>query len=364
MAELNIASATTPTKVSDYRVPQVQPDSPRDQEETFYDNPNFTRWFSNYKGVAKIKKAIDGYATWILGQGYMTLIPRDSIQLRLITGWGEDTFNQVLWNMLVTKKVGGDAYAEIITDNGKSVKDGGTMVNLKPLNPQFMRHVCNRKGRIKKYIYRSGSNEPQTFNPEEIFHLCNNRVVDEIHGVSDIEAVEWNVEATEEAKRAHRKMVKNNGVVRVIEVDMDDTVKMNGLKNQWKTAIENGDVLLLPKDTARASDWHGQLDTVGVVQWLKHLDDDFYMSIGVPRVILGGAENSIEASSKIGFLSFEQIYDREQTELEADIRSQLRIELKFNKPQSLMDTTQSDQAANTGQVGFQPNDVKAGSGAA
>jgi ribosomal protein L36 len=264
--------------------------------------------------------------------------------------------------MIVTKKVGQDAFAQI-------VREENTLVNIIPLNPEYMRTVCNRKGRVIRYEYTNGKGEAVKFKPKEIFHLCNNRVVNEGHGVSDVEAVEWNVEAVEEAKRTHRKMVKRNGVVRVIEVDTEDAAKIAALKVQWKTAIENGDVLIMPKGVAEAKDWHGNLDTAGVIAWLDYMDNDFYMSIGVPRVILGGAENTIEAGSKIGMLSFEQVYWREQTELEADIWNQLYIRIKFNKPASLMDiagntgiSQPNDMMKNQSQTGFQPNDVQAGAG--
>jgi len=207
MTELDISKTTTPTTITDYSVNALSPDSPQNQKENYWYNSKFTTYFGNYKAIAKIKKAIDGYATWILGQGYTNEMVTDEVRLENISGWGEDTFNAILWNMIVTKKIGGDSYSEIIRDNG-------ILINLKPLNPQYIRHVVNEKGIIKRYDYMvpSGNKPVQEFQPDEILHLCNNRVVDEMHGVSDIEAVVWNVEATQEAMRAHRKMVKRNGV--------------------------------------------------------------------------------------------------------------------------------------------------------
>lgn len=351
VSELDLAKATTPTKITDYSVDTVSPEGPADQKETYYDNPNFTKWFGNYKKIAKIKIAIDAYATWVLGKGWTS--PTTAI-LEGLRGWGEDTFNSILWNGIVIKKVGGDSYAHIIRN-----QETGTLINLKPLNPERMRHVANREGIIIRYDYKYVNGKRKKFQPNEILHLCNNRVTDEIHGTSSVEAVEWNVEATEEAKRAHRKMVYRNGVVRVIEVATDDITKRNALKVEWKDAIEKGDVLILPKGTAEAKDWHGTLNTQEVVQWLKYLDDDFYMSIGVPRVILGGSAEFTEASSKIAYLTYEQVYTRETTELEADIWNQLGIRITFNKPASLKSEMLSSEDKNTGQVGFQPKDTTA-----
>ena len=52
----------------------------------------------------------------------------------------------------------------------------------------------------------------------------------------------------------------------------------------------------------------------------------------------------------------------EQRLLEQDLWNQLAIRVKFDRPVSLMDSMQSDEAANTGQTGFQPNDTQAGVG--
>ena len=353
MAEYNTDSTTTPTKLEDYTVDSLTPDSPLSQKETVYDNPDFTKRFGQYQKIAKIKIAVKAFATWVLGKGFEA-DPTTQAILDRVTGWGEDTFLSVMWNMLVIKKVNGDAYAEIIRN------DDGGLLNLKPLNPQFMRTIVNRKGIIIRYEEMSrGENDKtlRTFKPSDILHMVNDRTVNEVHGDSVISAVEWNIEATEEAKRAHRKMILRNGVVRVIEVDIDDTTKIGAFKAQWKEAIDKGDVLILPKDVAEAKDWHGTLDTQGMVQWLKYLDDDFYMSIGVPRVILGGSAEFTEASSKISYLTYEQVYTRETKEAEADLWNQVSIRITFNKPASIKNEMLSSEEKNTGQVGFQPKDT-------
>ena len=356
MAELNLSATTTPTKVTDFTVGSLSPDVAGSQKITYQGFPKFTRWFKNYKTIAKIKNALNAYATWVLGKGW-DAAPDISVTLENIDGWGEDTINSILWNLLVTKKFNGDAFAQVVKD-----PDSGELINLIPMNPQFVEIGVNQKNRIVDYKYREADGKEIHFKPGEVLHLCNDRVVSEIHGVSVVEAIEWNIEATEEAKRAHRKMVKNNGVVRVIEVDLDDTTKYNELKVQWKDAVERGDVLILPKDVARAMDWHGQLDTAGVVAWLKYLDDDFYMSIGVPRVILGGSSEFTEASAKISYLTYEQVYTKETTDLEADLWNQLQIRITFNKPVSLKNEMLESESKNTGQTIMQPNEMNIGQG--
>jgi len=71
------------------------------------------------------------------------------------------------------------------------------------------------------------------------------------------------------------------------------------------------------------------------------------------------SEGFTEAGGKVGFLTFEPIYTNEQTLLEADLRAQLAIEIKFNRPPSLSGVVSEDEEKNTGQLGIQPKDSEA-----
>jgi hypothetical protein len=355
MANLNIGQATTPTTIIDYSTELLNTEGAGGQDETFYDNPNFSKWYGNYNKIAKVKMSINAYANWVIGQGW-NADNRSTPILDKIKGWGEDTFTSILWNMLVIKKINGDSFAEIIRSNS------GTLINLKPLDPSSIRIVVNSKGIIERYEQLSKTKKPnRKIQVQDMLHFCNDRVADNIHGTSVIEAVEWNIEAQEEARRTHRKMIKRNGVVRIIELDTEDATKRNSFKSEWKTAIDNGDILILPKGVAEAKDWHGNLDTNGVISWLNYLDDEFYQMIGIPKIIIGGS-GAIEGDSKISYLTFEQIYTREVNELLDDLWNQLAIRIKFNSPASLKTELVNTEKANSSQTGFQPNDTTAGVG--
>lgn len=356
MANLDIAQTSTPSTVDDYTVDSQTTDGVTEQEFNYYDNPDFNKWNGIYSKIAKIKMSINAYATWVLGLGWTTLDSRTEANLNRIKGWGEDTFLSLMWNMLVIKKVNGDSYAEIMRN------DKGTLINIKVLDPSSVRIVVGKDGVIERYEQTSKTKKPnREIKVKNMLHFCNDRVADNIHGTSVIEAVEWNIEAQEEARRTHRKMIKRNGVVRVIEIDTQDTAKRKAFKDEWKDAIDKGDVLILPKGVAEAKDWHGSLDTQGVIMWLNYLDNEFYQMIGIPKIIIGGS-GEIEGDSKISYLTFEQIYLREVNELIADLWNQLAVRIEFNKPASLKQELASNEAANTSQVGFQPNDTTAGVG--
>ena len=356
MTRFDIAQVTTPTVITDETIDSESTDGVADQKETFWYNSNFTKWYGNYKNVAKVKIPINAYATWVVGQGWIA-DDRTTVILEEIRGWGEDSFLSILWNMLVIKKVNGDSFSEIIRN------DIGTLTSLKPLDPASIVTVIGADGIIIRYeqISKIKGNENKVIPVEKIFHLCNDRVADNTHGTSVIEALVWNMEAQEEARKTHRKMVRRNGVVKIIEIDVQDTAKRNAFKAEWKTAIENGDVLILPKGVAEAKDWHGTLDTQGVLSWLNYLDEEAHMMSGMPKVILGGSSEN-EGDKKMSYLAFEQVYKREVNELKADIWNQLSIRVEFNNPASLQNQLADNELKNTSQVGVQPNDTEAGVG--
>jgi len=174
------ASTTLKTGVSDYSVASKTLDVST-SKETRWENSEWTKRLGYYKLIAPLKQAADALADWTVGRGWITdRLTR--VKLDRITGWGEDSFKSILWNMLVVKKINGDAYAEIIRD------DEGNLINLKPLNPQTMVTIVNKKGIITKYEEMNfATGEPtRSYDPSEIFHISNDRIGNEIHGTSII----------------------------------------------------------------------------------------------------------------------------------------------------------------------------------
>lgn len=348
MAELDISkSAVLERGIEDYAVDSVSLDF-SSNDETFYNFPNAKRNLGYYKTIPELKKAVDALAVWTAGKGYETNLGF-KVELEHIKGWGEDSFQSILKNMLVLKKIIGDSFAEII----RSLE--GNLINLKPISPERMRIVCDKRGFIKRYEQILGDGKTRKFNPEQILHLCNDRVGDEIHGTSVVDAVKWVIDARNEAMTDYRQVLHRNVVpVRIIEIDTDDIEKRDALMVQYKSAIQKGEVLIIPKGTVEIKD--NNITIENPIVWIQYLENFFYQAVGVPKIILGGSEQFTEASSKVGYLTFEQVYISEQTELEDDLWNQLGLKIKFNRPASLQDNVQSSETKNTGQVGFQPKE--------
>ena len=356
MAELNLNNSSTTTlndDVADYSVASQTPDEESaGQGETWYDFPDSDQYLGYYKDIPELKKAVDSLATWTVGKGYVG----NNAITSSISNWrglGKDSVQQILWNLQVMKKVMGDSFAEIIRN------DKGTIINLKPLSTGNMRIVVNSQGRLIRYEQRSNikGNESKKFQPKDIFHLTNDRVLNEIHGTSIIEAVKWVIDARNEALVDERKIKHRELSLGILYVDTDNTTKINAIKTQYANAIKNGELLVLPKDTAEIKD--SGVKPQDRIRWIQYLENFFYQAVGVPRVI-ATSENFTEASSKVGYLTFEPIYTREQKDLEDTLWNQLAIRLKFNRPPSLGGSVERTEEKNSGQVGFQPSDTQAG----
>lgn len=350
-ADITQTDTITPT-ISDYSPDSKTSDGIYSQKENKWINTDFAKYYGFYDSVGEYKSAINSYATWTIGQGY-TADTATEVILENITGWGEDTFLSIMWNMLVVKKFGGDAYAEIIRN-----EETGTLLNLKTLNPERMAHISNNKGLLERYEYTQSDGKTKPFLPNKILHFCNDRVLDEPHGTATTKAVEWVIEALEEVRRDWRR-ISHRSAVRVLYVEEDDKTRRANLKADYAEAIKKGDVVILP---GSAKDYQFTDLTPPSVEvylgWMRYLENHFYQALGVPKVVLGGTQENTEASAKVGVLVYEPVWTREISELEADVWNQLAIRIKVNKQPSLNDNMQTQENKNQAQTGFQPNDTK------
>jgi len=352
MTQHNISNTTTTgmnAGIPEYSVSSKVLDENTGEKEFYYYNANWSKYLGYLKQIPEFKEAIRALARWTCGKGFVT-DSSTKVRLNFIRGWGEDSFQSILTNMIIIKKANGDAYSEIIKD------ENGKLINLKPLNPANVRHVISQKGIIKRYdIFMNGEWKP--YPKEKIFHICNDRIASEAHGISVLEACQWVIDARNEAMNDWRKVL-HRSTMRVIYVDMDNSAKLTTLKEQWKDAIKNGEVLLIPGK--KGVDMEVADYTTPPLQpyldWIRYLEGFFYQAVGVSKAIANTADFT-EAASKVGYLTFEPVYTEEQTLLEQDIKAQLILEIKLNRPPSLHGVLSEDEEKNTSQVGFQPNEL-------
>ena len=360
MGDFDIRNTTTSNLtggVPNYSVDYKTTDGPQDQKETTWTFDEFSEWYGYYDTIPELKKAIQVYATWVLGRGYTTENPRDKVELDNLKGWGEDTFLSIMWNMLVIKKVNGDAFAEIVRNSEN------TLINLKPLSPDRIQVVVGKGGVITKYRYLGTKNGvvQKEFKPSEILHLVNDRVADNIHGDSTIKALKWLIDARQEAMADWRR-ISHRSTIRVLIVDEDKPAKLTILKTAYKDAIKNGELLILPGKPGEKVFQDLTLPPVeAFLSWIRYLENAFYKAVGTPKTLAGDAEGIPESGGKMVVLTHEPTYLREVTDLELDLKNQLGVTVSFIKQPSLSDNVQEQEGKSNNQTqAAQPSDVQAG----
>lgn len=347
------------TQVVDYSVAKETTDSAQEGKETTYMNYNFTQYLGYYKKIPELKAAIDAIAKWTVGKGFQAEDRVKSI-LNTVRGWGADTFDTILKNMVIVKQINGDSYAEIIRDTKT-----GVIINIKPLSPQNMQIVVDEKGRIKRYEQiNKHKKAQQTFQPQEIFHLTNNRVADEIHGVSIIESVEEIILMRNEALTDWRRVLHRNvDPVWIFHLDTDDTSEIASFKSKMDKARGKGENMYIPKDCVVPEQVATSANaTLNPLPWIEYLSSFFFQAVGIPQIILGGSQEFTEATAKIAYLSFQQAVEDQQRDIEMQIWSQLGLKINLIFPASLENELLSDQNKDETNGATQPNDTIAGRG--
>lgn len=338
-------------------ISSLDTDGVEDQDETIWENFDAEKWFGIYKKIPEVKTAIDMRAIWTIGKGYKA-DPQETIILDHISGWGQDTFNSILKNLVVQKRIFGDAFAEIVRS------DDGELINLKPLNPKDIKIVVDRNGIIKRYEHSSRFKK-RKFKPNEILHLCNKRIADEIHGVSDIEAIEEIIKANNESFQDYRKVMHRYvKPMMKFELDTDDTSKIDALVTKFDNAVNKGENIYIPMGAVKQELIAVPANaTLSPLSWREHLKNYFFQVVGIPQIVLGSSGEFTESTAKIAYLAFEQSVEDEQREIEEAIWNQLYLKIELSFPASLRNELISDEEKDSVQQRLgQPNEITAGAG--
>lgn len=337
----------------DYSVAEETTDAATGDVEYRYQIKDWTQNLGYYKSVPELQIAIDAKANWTMGAGFEADEPT-TIMLSRIKGTGKDTFNTILANGIRTYHIGGDSFAEIITDDD-------FIINLKPLDPASVVIVYDKKGRIKRYEQVSKGAEPKKFSPQKMFHLSRKRLADEVHGMSIIPSVEWIILARNEAMTDWKKVLHRNvSPLQIHYLDTDDDAKIDAYKAKDEAAHKDGEHLYVPKGTVEIEVVQAQLNqAASPLAWIDQLNNYFFQAVGVPQIIIGNAKEFTDASAKIVYLAFEQSVKEEQLYIEEQVLDQLNIEISLTFPASLQNDMVSGDNKEKDLQASQPNDTTA-----
>jgi hypothetical protein len=307
--------------------------------QTSYQNTNWNNQHGAYLAVSEFAGMIDRKAQYVVGKGYKIGKLLKGKQKKIIDGIkgnGLDTFNTLFYNAVRVYTLGGDFYAEIIRNKR------GELKNLKPLNPGTVKVMANSRGIITHYlVYPQGNQpiaQPIRFKQEEIFHLAYNRMADQIHGqgVTDKLApiIKMRREAMNDIRVVFHRYVKP---LWIFAVDTDDTSEITTFKNKIDSTIEKAENLVIPKGTVDkfTSLSIPQYSTLDPLPWLNLLQREFLKAEGMPQLIMGADNTSNESSSKILYLSWQQVVEFNQMFLSEQIKAQLGLNIKFEFPANI-----------------------------
>lgn len=329
--------------LDDYDVDQETTESGEGQEFR-YQIKDWPTHLGYYKKIPELQTAIDAKANWTIGAGFEA---DESTTMLLMSyrGNGKDSFNSILGNMIRTFTIAGDAFAEIIRD------EDDVLVNLKPLDPSSIVIVFNSKGVVLRYEQVSKNKKPEKrFKPDEILHLSRKRLADEVHGISIIPAVQWIIDARNEAMSDWKRVLHRNvDPLWVFHLDTDDTTKIAAFKAKMDEARGKGENMYIPKGAvvpelvSTATN-----NSLNPLTWINQLNDYFFQAVNVPQIVVGNAKEFTDASSKIVYLSYEQSVKGDQLYIEEQILAQLNIAIQLTFPASLQTDVISDTPSEMG----------------
>jgi len=341
--------------MTDYSVASKQTDG-ETGHKIEYTNTDFEQNLGYYKSIPELRGVIDAKATWTVGKGFEA--DEDStLVLDTIKGFGKDTFNTILENLIRTMTISGDAFAEIIRNEELE------LINFKPLDPSKIKIIADKKGIIQGYE-QIGKGKNRELDINKIFHLTRNRVADEIHGVSLVEALVKIILMKNEAMDDYKRVLHRNiDPMMIFHLDTDDDTKIAAFKSKVDAARGKGENMYIPKDAVVPEMLSlAPNSTLNPLAWIQYLDNMFYEVAGVPKIILGGSGEFTEASAKIAYLAFQQTIEEDQLFIEEQVGMQLGIELKLTFPASLENEMLSDNAKDSESGAAQPNETTAGVG--
>lgn len=370
MSNLNISNAVASNMAgwTETSIANKSTDGATGVDETTYQNNEWSKQWGYFNEHPELKSAIIMRAIWDVGKGYEA-DPEVKVILDHISGWGKDTFEEILFNLDVDKYVGRDSFAHIIWDDKEK---RNFPMNIKVLDPSSIKIIVDENGILIRYeqVSKVPGKANKEFKPYEIFHLSNNRLADQIHGISVIESLDKTLLADLESFDNTRKIMNRQAKPFIIfHWKTDDIAKVNEMKARIDALRNLGEDLHLP-DENDVVKW--EVVTVNVSEtilaWRQDITNRFYRALGMPLVLFG-AQGSTESGGKMEVFAHENVWEHGQRSIENQVWQQLHLRINLIPPQSmaqgLATDTAKDQSANGMPQGLemgQPQDTTPGAG--
>ncbi|MCK5342866.1 MAG: hypothetical protein KAR20_05650 [Candidatus Heimdallarchaeota archaeon] len=305
-----------------------------DSKDTEVNNyiPDWTKWHGIYRTVPEARSTIDVNSFWIVGKKLVMDEKTAKIVAR-IKGNGKDTFRKILKNIKRKSKICGDGFGSIVRDKANR------LINLKPLNPGTIRIVSDKKSMILRYEQvastKTDAEVLETWQPHEMFHIPNDRIADEIHGIPELEKT-FNIMKWKHQAMGDLATVYHRYVFPILDIyaKTDDLVELAHIAKIYTDSIKDMTHRVIPVDTVEKVDRVAipQFATLDPLPWLKFLRSFHTESSNVPELVRGKSDEVSLAAGKLNVLSYKEKVIMEQLEYSEDIESQLGLTIGFEEP--------------------------------
>ena len=308
-----------------------------DTEATSY-QCDWKKWHGVYRKIPEVRSTIDLWCKWIVGKEIKFESENQKKIMDRIKGNGIQTFRTILINHKRVSKLAGDSYLEKIKDKA------GRYVNLKVLNPGTIKVQADEFGIIKKYIQVTTNPLSKVnvvlneWNPDEIWHLSNDPIADEIHGIPEIEKlydiIKWKHQLTNITSVVFRRYI---APILEIYANTDDPTELAHLQTLYDNSTKNFENRIIPKGAVDKTERVSvpQYSTLDPLPMLLFYRSYFTESSNVPDLIRGKSDEVSLAAGKLNYLGFKEKIEMEQIEYEEQIKANLGIDVKFSKPKEI-----------------------------
>jgi len=295
---------------------------------------DWNKWHGLYRNVPELRSTIDVWSRWIIGRKLIMNTATEKIVGRW-RGNGIDTVRKILINIKRTSKIGGDCYSEIIRDKANRI------INLKILDAGTIRIEANNLGIIEKYeqiVQKPMELQIKVLNswePDEIFHIANDRIADEIHGIPEAEKLQKLIKTKHQGMDDYTTILHRYGKPTFFyEANTDDEAELAAITAKLNKAVKEFENIVVPKDTLskieKTSVPHYSIPDP--VPWFNFTRSYFTESSGVPDLIRGKSDEVSLAAGKLNYLGYKEKIIMEQLEYSEEIKAQLGLDISFEEP--------------------------------
>ena len=302
---------------------------------------DWEKWHGMYREIPELRSTIDTESRWIISEELILGDDKTKEAAKRIKGTGKQNIRTILLNLKRTAKICGLAFAWAPRDKA------GRLINLKILDPGSIEIQADKMGIIQKYVQvaEKGTESKidardervilEEWDPKEIFHINNDAIADEIHGIPEPEKMQRIIKMRHQAMGDQAVILHRYGKPTFFyEANTDDETELVAIKNKIDKAQKDFESVVMVKGSLEKIDRIAvpQFSTLDPLPYMKFLRSYFTESSGVPELVRGKSDEVSLAAGKLNFVSYKQGIIFQQVSYSEEIKDQLGLDIKFKEP--------------------------------